>query len=411
MHWSLVPVFVWVLAVGYAQPARISPELANLARIKTTMSRTLARQPNYTCVQEVERSYRRIPKRRFELHDLLRLEVALVDGHEMYAWPGARKFEHTDLTEMVSGGAIGTGDFALHARSVFETNWPQFKFAGEAVIRSRDTLKYDFVVPLLGSGYTIRSSTGEATVGYHGSFWADRLTFEPLRLEVNADDIPRSLGIAAVKDVMDYDRVHIGASDFLLPVASELTMADLDGNESRNRTRFDSCRQYSGESVVRFDDAPLGTEASAPVPGKQIVQVPPGAAFDVVLSTDIDSATAAVGDQVTAALKRDLKHNHQLLFSKGAVLLGRITRLEHQADVTTLEVRFHHIESGASRADLSAQLEESGTLSFVRGLSRSPSGINGLSVPANAIQVRGDRLHLRPGTSLHLRNANLTARD
>ena len=62
--------------------------------------------------------------------DLLRVEVALVDGKEMFAWPGARKFEQTDLTEMVTAGAIGTGDFALHARAVFQTRAPRFKYAG-----------------------------------------------------------------------------------------------------------------------------------------------------------------------------------------------------------------------------------------------------------------------------------------
>lgn len=408
MHWGLVPGFAAALAVCCAQPAKISPELANLVRIKTTMSRTLARQPNYTCVQEIERSRRRLPKRRFELHDLLRLEVALVDGHEMYAWPGARKFEQTDLTAMVSGGAIGTGDFALHARSVFETSSPQFKFAGEATIRGRDTLRYDYVVPVLSSGYKIRSSTGEAIVGYHGSFWADPVTFEPLRLEVNADDIPESLGIAVAKDVMDYDRVHIGASDFLLPIGSELTMTDLAGNESRNQTRFQSCRQYSGESVLRFDDAPDDNGVSAAPAEKQVVQIPDGAGFDVVLETAIDSANSAVGDQVKATLKSDLKSHGRLLFPKGAVLLGRITRLERHPDETVLELQFRQMESDDSRATLAAQLYELG----IAGL--EPTGFSPLNrsftgsarVRTNAIQVRGNRLHLRPGTRLHLRNGN-----
>src|ERR1017187_1506198 len=174
----------------------------------------------------------------------------------MFAWPGARKFEQTDLTEMVTAGAIGTGDFALHAKAVFQDPAPRFKWIGEAQLRGHRAEQFDFVVPLLESGYHLKNSGREAVVGFHGSFWADADTHEVLRLDVNADDIPEELGIASVEDVMDYDRVKIGNSEFLLPVGSDLSIVDLSGNQSRNRTQFKSCRQYTGESVLTFAEAP-----------------------------------------------------------------------------------------------------------------------------------------------------------
>src|ERR1039457_3931616 len=173
MYWSCLPAWLCALAMGSAQTVELSPDVAALARIRTTMAMHLARQPNYTCVQQVERSHRRLPRRRYELQDVLRLEVALVDGQEMFAWPGARKFEQTDLTEMVTAGAIGTGDFALHAKAVFQDPAPRFKWIGEAQLRGHRAEQFDFVVPLLESGYHLKNSGREAVVGFHGSFWAD----------------------------------------------------------------------------------------------------------------------------------------------------------------------------------------------------------------------------------------------
>src|SRR5579884_1905575 len=121
MQWKYLPAWLCALGICGAQsPDVVTPEVLLLARIRTQMSRTLERQPNYTCVQEIERSHRIPPKHKFQLVDMLRLEVALVDGREMFAWPGAQKFEETELQKMVpQGAAIGNGNFALHARNVF----------------------------------------------------------------------------------------------------------------------------------------------------------------------------------------------------------------------------------------------------------------------------------------------------
>src|SRR4051794_5160033 len=98
------------------QDTGLRPDVLLLSRIKIKMAETLRTQPNYTCLQRIERSQRRLPKHRYELLDNLRLEVALVEGKELFAWPGSKKFEDTELHQMVTGGAIGNGNFALHAR-------------------------------------------------------------------------------------------------------------------------------------------------------------------------------------------------------------------------------------------------------------------------------------------------------
>src|SRR5947209_5979022 len=203
-------VLLALCAAGcFAQEAELSPDLLLLARIKTNMESTLRRQPNYTCVQQVERSQRLAPRQRFELVDMLRLEVALVNGKELFAWPGSKKFEDTELRHMVSGGAIGNGNFALHARAVFMSNAPVFTFRGEETLDGRRAFRFDFAVSLLNSGYHIRVNDREAIVAYHGSFWADPETADVKRLVVDAEDLPPLLGLSRATDRMDYSRIAI----------------------------------------------------------------------------------------------------------------------------------------------------------------------------------------------------------
>ena len=83
MQWSLL--VACATAVVAAQNVSVTPEQITLGRIRARMAETLARQPDYTCIQQIERSNRRAPRHKYELRDMLRLEVALVDGKEMFA--------------------------------------------------------------------------------------------------------------------------------------------------------------------------------------------------------------------------------------------------------------------------------------------------------------------------------------
>src|SRR5207248_167992 len=100
--------------------------------------------------------------RKFSLYDTLRLEVALVDGKEMFGWPGAKKFQDTDITNIVTEGTIGNGNFANHARSIFQGTGPSFQHRGETDLNGRASVRYDFVVSRFMSGYKIRISEKEA---------------------------------------------------------------------------------------------------------------------------------------------------------------------------------------------------------------------------------------------------------
>ncbi|MDP8981437.1 MAG: hypothetical protein M3O35_12705 [Acidobacteriota bacterium] len=328
----------------------LAPDVLLLAHIKVKMAANLERLPNYTCTQTIERSIRRAPTRRFEMLDTVRLEVALVEGKEMFGWPGAKRIDETDITKLVAG-TIGNGDFALMVHNLFLTNSANFTYAGATNLYGRRAARFDYVVPLIASGYGLRVPPREAIVGHHGSIWADPESFDLIRMQVFADDIPPYLGLSAAADTMDYARVEIAGSSFLLPAGASMTMTQLSGTESRNVTRFHACRQFTGESVLSFGGPPPAS--SAPAPAAVIeAQLPDEFATEIGLMDPIDSATTAVGDAVQAVLRNPIKLDRKIVVPKGAIVSGRISRLERKGDFYFLTIALDSIYFEKGHADL-----------------------------------------------------------
>jgi len=372
MRWTLAFAGLWLsfpTSPSTAQdlaPARhpLSPDVLLLARIKAKAADNLKRLPNYTCTQTIERTLRGAKARKFEPLDTLRLEVALVEGKELFSWPGAGKFEERGIGEIVGrGGAIGNGSFALHAKSVFLSNAPTFTHVGATTLSGRPAIRYDYRIPQMLSGYQIRVGQNHALVEYHGSFWVDADTLDLIRLEVHADNPPPNLNLTEASDTMEYQRVRIGGRDFLLPQSSELVMIDLLGNAVRNRTQFSACRQYAGESKLSFVESSPDVAAPAPTPQVNPIQLPAGLTVEVRLQTPIQSGRSATGDLVTALVGRDVKKDGQIVAPKGALLTGRITRLETrkgEQDYCIVGLDFSTIEFDNRRGEFRAMLQHSG---------------------------------------------------
>ncbi|HLK47128.1 MAG TPA: hypothetical protein VKT49_03275 [Bryobacteraceae bacterium] len=239
---------------SFAPTAPLPPEIVLLARIKQHAVETLTKQPNYTCVESIERGRRNRQALDFRIDDNLRFEVAWIDGKELFAPPGAKRFDEKDIRELVPTGAVSSGDFALHAHTVFASTVPTYEARGEEKLGPRAAVRYDYRVPRLFSGYSIRIRSAEAVVGYHGSFWVDPVSLDLERLDVIPDELPPELGLRSAFQRIEYARFPIGGTDFLLPASSEMALIHTDGSATRNRVQFTSCREYAGRSVVRFDD-------------------------------------------------------------------------------------------------------------------------------------------------------------
>jgi len=341
--------------------AQSAPDLNALTKIRARMLFNLKHQPNYTCVEMIERLGRAKSTNKLQALDTLRLEVALVDGREMFAWPGSKKFAHFDVNRMVTNGAIGTGDFSTRARALFTTSVATFHFRGEEVFQGKKAIRFDYNVPQRLSGYRIRVASASAIVGYHGWFYADPQTFDVDRIEVLADDLPPDLLLSSAEDQIDYAVTHIGEGDFLLPSESELSLVYLNGVEERNHTLFTSCRQFTGESVLTFNDVPLEKQGdkpeATPIPTREF-DLPEGLEVRLVLTQQIDLETAAIGDPVYARVDREVKRNSQVVIPKGALATGRITRMEKYGDFSLIGLEFPEIDAPGMVAHMKGRLDD-----------------------------------------------------
>jgi hypothetical protein len=367
-------------------PTGVPPDLVFLGQVKTRAAANLSGLPNYTCTQTVERSRRRPASRKFELVDTLRLEVALVDGKEMFAWPGAERFEERDLSQMV-GGTIGNGDFALFAKAVFLSGAARITVGGKESRNGRETIRLDFDVPRLVSGYSIRIGQQRATVGFEGAAWVDAGTLDLVRLEVKAKEIPPNLPLLESFDVIEYERLRIGDGDFLLPKWSEMTLTGFDGSESRNRIAFSRCRHYGSNSTLTFDEAPATRESP-----KEVVSItlPGDLEIPIRLTTALRSPAIATGDLVEAEVSRDVKRKGEVIVPKGARIQGRVveyTSIAGPYELHALGLRLDRITFENKQGVLLARLVSPQSLGIPT--TRDPrTGVASVPAPTNIIGMK-----------------------
>jgi hypothetical protein len=371
-------------------------EYALLSKIKQTMKRNLQRVPNYTCLETIERS-QRLPRSLvvsrdggpgpFRPQDIVRLEVAEVEGKEFFSRPGARDFHETSLEAFVNGGMIGNGIFALFTKDIFATDAPTYHFGGKGNMEGRELVRYDYWAPYLGSGYTVKSEFGAAEVAFYGSFWADPQTLQAVRLDVRADDIPAYIGLTDTRTRINYAIVRIGTSDALLPQSAEMTVHQLSDYESRNRIEFTHCSQYTAESVISFD-----TETAASSSRANRIEIPAGLTLAIGLERDIDLESARVGDLVTGVVLADVKRRGRVIVPKGASVSGRIRRLERYVDESPYYVvglEFLDVDFPGNRVRFFAEMER--ITAAAEGVAKAPSA----HLPGvGTFTVRGSGLRL-----------------
>ncbi len=182
-----------------------------------------------------------------------------------------------------------------------------------------------------------------------GSFWAGAETLRLLRLETVANDIPPDLRVTTIKETVDYSRMRVRSQDLLLPQSVETSATKLNGVESQNRIEFSHCREFSGAAELSFNKPASIERPASPVTE---LQIPAGLEIFVRLAQAIDSKTAALGGSIRAIIDTPVRSHGADLIPKGALLLGRIRRLERQLaprpyylvglEFTDIEFAGHH---------------------------------------------------------------------
>jgi hypothetical protein len=380
-------------------------DLAQLVRIRQRMNQNQNRVPNYTCLETITRS-RRSPRRLvisrnggrgpFQRHDIVRLEVAEADHQEFFASPGAYNFNETDISTFVTGGMIGNGLFTGFAREIFNPSTATYQFTGTTNVAGRLLLRYDYQVSLLVSNYLIKS-LGEAKVGYHGSFWVDPKTFDTVRLDIQADDIPYAVGVVAATTRIDYAPVRIGAADVLLPQSAEMTMLLPDDWQDRNDIAFTHCKEYGVDSAISFD-APAALPTVAPPPSKEI-EIPAGLVLATRLETALDSNIAGRGDRVRARVETDVKYKGAVLVPQGTTVTGRIRTFDQyfSSNYFLVALEFYRFELPRGPVRFFAEMQK---------IAPPPGGAHLAMVSKHELpgvatfSIKGTSVRLPPGTRM-----------
>ena len=319
--------------------------------IQAKASENLAALPNYTCTLTIRRSQENARTGKLEDRDTVRLEVAMIEGKEQFGWPGDKRIDEPEIARLVKTGAIGSGMFGLMTRNVFLSTFTSFLFVAEEERSGRRALKYAYHVPAGSSGCRLVFDDRDVIAGYEGLFWVDRDTLDLIELEFEAKDIPPSLRKAAARGRIEYSRAGIGGAARLLPAVAELILQDPDGLESRNLTLFHGCREFAGQSFISFTD-PAPATARSTEPKVAEVTLPERVSLKLVLESGIREYSA-IGERVRLTVNEPLKHKGRILAPKGAVVTGRIQRLEERSGFFLIEIGFDGIEWEGSRADLS----------------------------------------------------------
>lgn len=350
--------------IGGAQPSNDEGHALLISRIKVRTAENVQTLPNFTCLETIERSNRAPRSQRFQLLDVLRLEVAYIDRKELFAWPGSTNFEDREMRDFAKNGAISNGSFALHVNSVLLSNAPTYEYRGETEWNGRAAFRIDYRIPMLSSGYRMRVPPNEGIVGYHGTFYVDKTTLDMLRLEIRIHEIPPQLPVREASEDLDYQTMRVGESVHVLPAKSTLKIEDLSGSVNRNETTFSRCREYKGNSVIRFDDAPV--EETAVVKPLQRVVLPEELEFELRFDDVITGGKAAVGDEVRGEVTRDVRRKGVLWVPKGAQASCRILHMEfqrgRQSDYWLIAVGCRRLEWEDRFAEFRAKMRPYGLL-------------------------------------------------
>jgi hypothetical protein len=345
-------LLVLVVALGFAQQPPESDRV--LDRARTILADAAGAVSKYTCTETVDRSYfrqvRQTPRtcdavvanqrkgRGLSLTatDRLRFDVEVTDGgHEIYSWPGATRIEVEKVEEMAGGGPLGTGPFGPFLLDIFSNPASQFQYLSARAVAGGRRFEYRYRVPVAGSHYQVQAGVIWYTTGYDGTLLLDPGSAELKQLTVRTLELPADTASCEATTIMDFDRLRIGEGDYLIPRQARLQVIGRDAGFTENSTVYTGCREFRGESAVRFGEAaPLSDNGSQISALKPSTRLPAGLPIVVVLEQEIDTSRAAAGDPVSAKIGKAVidPTTKQVLIPAGTALHGRIAHLEHHLE-------------------------------------------------------------------------------
>ena len=348
-----------------------------VARVRERVLATVDRLPNYMCTQTIDRAQyepvkiiqtsscaermrwrKRGLKQSLTTSDRLRLDVGVADKREIYSWVGENSFRNRSLSDLVGEGTISNGSFASFLMMIFRVDAGDFAYKGKVNEAGRALAEFGFRVPSEKSHYSFFNRKERTMIGYQGTFLVDPKKADLVRLVVTGQPSSET-GTCEITTTMDYARVRLNRSDFLLPTQADLKIVDTNGDEFHNQTVYSSCHEFLGESTLTFEPPPEpATKGRGVASNEAAVELPPGIPFTVVITQDVDSSVAATGDPVTGKLTSAIRdESGKVLVAEGTAITGRILRIRRfygQSALLVMAVKLETLAAGGTPRPFSA---------------------------------------------------------
>ena len=274
-------------------------------------------------------------KRDLVEEDRIRLELAVGEDHEIYAWPGETTFDLNEPAQFGVGGAMATGLFAmlLDGALVADADPASYRFLGTIDAAGREMAEYSYRVPQARSHYNLSDQFSRAVVGYEGTVRIDAKTADVVQLTTVLNVPLTFMDLCAVRVLLEYRRQKIQSTEPLLVQSVDIDMVHRTGEEAHNRMVYSGCHMFTTESTVHFDsvdDAAPADIGAAPRAVTDAAALPAGLRLQMALTAPIDFKKQAIGDIVEAALTSDLKDQRgRVIAAKGSKVQARIVSFKH----------------------------------------------------------------------------------
>jgi hypothetical protein len=246
---------------------------------------------------------------------------------EMYSWAGAGRFNDRDLFEMIPDGAMSTGTFSSLLGSIFRPGAADFFYNGDTNEAGKELCEFGFDVSKEVSQYSYvfgKNREQQVKVGYGGTILVDPLTSDLMRLTIHTDPLPPESGACEVVRTVLYGRMSLNGSSFLLPTQAQISVIHPDETVAENIVTYSGCREFRGESNLRFDSAPV---IASPTSGVREFAPPAGLPFTLTFTDSIDPDAAAAGDLIRAKLITSIRDKTTVFAPEGTPVLARIRRI------------------------------------------------------------------------------------
>ncbi len=208
--------------------------------------------PNFICTQITTRFERIFPKGWHQVDNFV-ADLTYFEKKENYKIISVANRVTTTATIENLSGARSTGEFGSALRMLFDpASDAAFRLEGVDLTNGHETVRISYQVPQETSRRTINYNNEKiTTTAYRGRCWIDPASFNVVRLEDKAFNIPEGFPVRRSEGAVDYELQEIAGRKYWLPVHAEMMMVQGGGNlYTRNVIEFKKYRKFEAEVKI-----------------------------------------------------------------------------------------------------------------------------------------------------------------